>query len=163
MNKKIIYGAILVLLLILTYFGLFAKTAAPHVVFNSINGQQISLRDLRGKVVIVNFWATSCSTCLKEMPDMVKTYQAFHDKGLEFVAVAMSYDVPEYVVNYARSKQLPFIVAIDKTGDVASAFDDVKLTPTTFVIDQQGNIIKHYVGEPDFNALSHLLQTTLGG
>jgi peroxiredoxin len=143
------------------YFSLSNKKAAPDVTFNGINGDRVTLQSLRGKVVMVNFWATSCTTCVKEMPEMVQTYNKFKDKGLDFIAVAMSYDPPNYVLNYAQTRSLPFRVALDTKGDVAKSFDDVKLTPTTYVIDKNGNIIKRYVGEPDFAALHQLLEKAL--
>lgn len=136
-------------------------TAAPEVTYTSLSGEKITSQSLRGKVVMVNFWATSCVTCIKEMPDMVKTYNKFQGKGLELVAVAMSYDPPNYVLNYARTRNLPFKVALDSDGAVAKAFGDIKLTPTTFVIDKQGNILKRYVGEPDFAELHKLLDKAL--
>lgn len=92
---------------------------------------------------------------------MVQTYNKYKDKGLDFIAVAMSYDPPNYVLNYAQTRSLPFRVALDTKGDVAKSFDDVKLTPTTYVIDKNGNIIKRYVGEPDFAALHQLLEKAL--
>lgn len=152
---------VLAALAAVAYFSLSAKKPAPDVVFNSITGEKVSMQSLRGKVVMVNFWATSCATCIKEMPQMVETYNKYKDKGFDFVAVAMSYDPPNYVLNYAQTRALPFKVALDTQGDVAKAFDDVKLTPTTYVIDKKGNIIKRYVGEPDFAALHRLLEDEL--
>lgn len=143
------------------YVALSATKPAPDVMFSSITGEQVSLQSLRGKVVMVNFWATSCTTCIKEMPAMVQTYNKYKDKGLDFVAVAMSYDPPNYVLNYAQTRNLPFKVALDVQGQVAKSFDDVKLTPTTYVIDKEGKIIKRYVGEPDFAALHQLLEKAL--
>jgi len=130
------------------------QPTAPNVTFISIDGQKISSQDLRGKVVMVNFWATSCATCVKEMPQMVDTYNKFRKQGLEFVAVAMSYDPPNYVLNYAETRKLPFKVALDSGGDVA-------MTPTTFVIGKDGKILKRYLGEPDFASLHALLQKSL--
>lgn len=92
---------------------------------------------------------------------MVETYNKYKDRGLDFVAVAMSYDPPNYVLNYAQTRQLPFTVALDSQGEVAKSFGDVQLTPTTFVIDKEGRIIKRYVGEPDFAALHQLLEKAL--
>jgi len=143
------------------YFSWSAKAAAPEVIFTGLNGEKITSKSLRGKVVMVNFWATSCVTCVKEMPQMVETYNKYKDRGLEFVAVAMSYDPPNYVLNYAQTRNLPFKVALDVQGDLAKSFGDVKLTPTTFVIDKDGNIIKRYVGEPEFAALHQLLEKAL--
>jgi peroxiredoxin len=134
---------------------------APDVTFIGIDGQKISSQDLRGKVVMVNFWATSCVTCVKEMPQMIETYNKFKGQGLEFVAVAMNYDPPNYVLNYAQTKQLPFKVALDSGGDLAKQFGDVAMTPTTFVIDKDGKILKRYLGEPDFGQLHALLQKSL--
>ena len=134
---------------------------APDVTFIAINGQKISTQDLRGKVVMINFWATSCATCVKEMPQMVETYNKFRQDGLEFVAVAMSYDPPNYVLNYAETRKLPFKVALDSGGDLARQFGDVNMTPTTFVIGKDGKILKRYLGEPDFTALHALLQKSL--
>ena len=136
--------------------------AAPKVTFTDIKGNQISLEQLKGKVVMVNFWATSCTTCVGEMPDMVKTYEKYHAQGLEYVAVAMSYDPPNYVLNFTETRKLPFNVALDLDGKLAEQFGDVKLTPTTFVIDKQGKIIKKYVGAPEFNELHHLLESQIG-
>ena len=65
------------------------KQSAPDVTFHAIDGEKISSNSLRGKVVMVNFWATSCTTCVAEMPEMVETYNKYKAQGLEFVAVAM--------------------------------------------------------------------------
>ena len=143
------------------YLSMSSQKAAPDVTFTSLSGEKEPMQTLRGKVVMVNFWATSCTTCLHEMPQMVQTYNKYKDKGLDFVAVAMSYDPPNYVLNYAQSRNLPFKVALDSKGDLAQSFGDVKLTPTTYVIDKQGNIIKRYVGEPEFTELHRLLEKAL--
>jgi peroxiredoxin len=143
-------------------YAAFARSVpAPDVTFISIDGQKISTQDLRGKVVMVNFWATSCTTCVHEMPAMVDTYNKFKGQGLQFVAVAMSYDPPNYVLNFAETRKLPFTVALDSGGDIAKQFGKVSLTPTTFVIGKDGKIIKRYVGEPEFSSLHALLQKAL--
>ncbi len=143
------------------YASFFGSKPAPNVTFISITGDKISTESLRGKVVMVNFWATSCVTCVKEMPQMVETYNKYKAQGLEFVAVAMQYDPPNYVLNFTETRQLPFKVAIDSAGDIAKQFGDVTLTPTTFVIDKHGRIIKQYVGEPDFPTLHKLIEKEL--
>ncbi|WP_295750007.1 TlpA disulfide reductase family protein [Undibacterium sp.] len=151
----------LIVLASLFYQSLSGKQVAPDVSYVNLKGEKISSESLRGKVVMVNFWATSCATCVAEMPQMVATYNKFHAQGLEFVAVAMSYDPPNYVLNYAETRQLPFHVALDVQGKLALAFGDVKLTPTTYVIDKQGNILKRYVGQPSFTELHALLAKAL--
>lgn len=158
------YAAIAAAVLIIGGIGystLTKEVKAPDVTFISIEGEKISTRDLRGKVVMVNFWATSCVTCIKEMPGMIETYNKFKGQGLEFVAVAMNYDPPNYVLNYTETNKLPFKVALDSGGDIAKQFGDVTLTPTTFVIGKDGKILKRYVGEPEFSQLHVLLQQAL--
>ncbi len=110
---------------------------------------------------MVNFWATSCTTCVAEMPELVATYQQYKDKGYQTLAVAMSYDPPSYVVNFAQTRQLPFKVAIDNTGAVARAWGDVKLTPSTFLLNKRGEIVKRYVGPPNFAELHQLIEKLL--
>lgn len=161
--KPAIACAVLLALVAGGYATLTQQAKAPAVTFISLKGDKISTDSLRGKVVMVNFWATSCVTCVKEMPQMVDTYNKFKGKGLEFVAVAMSYDAPNYVINFTETRQLPFTVALDPAGDLAKSFGDVTLTPTTFVIDKDGKIIKRYVGEPSFNELHALLEKALAG
>ncbi|MGI4848446.1 MAG: TlpA disulfide reductase family protein [Janthinobacterium lividum] len=143
------------------WLSLARKDVAPEVTFTSLDGKQFTSASLHGKVVMVNFWATSCETCVKEMPAMVQTYNKYKGQGLEYVAVAMSYDPPNYVVNYAQTRSLPFKVALDTKGELARAFGEVKLTPTTYVIDKQGHILKRYVGEPNFNELHALLEKAI--
>jgi peroxiredoxin len=95
------------------------------------------------------------------MPQIISTYNQYQSRGFETVAVAMSYDPPSYVVNFAQTRKLPFKVAIDNTGAVAKAWGDIKLTPTTYLVDKRGAIVKRYVGTPDFNELNQLIEKLL--
>lgn len=134
---------------------------APQVQYTLLSGQAAGSVAWSGRVMLVNFWATSCTTCVKEMPQIVATHRKFSGRGFDTLAVAMSYDPPAYVAAFAESRALPFGVAIDNTGAIARQFGDVKLTPTTFLIDRQGRMVKRYVGEPDFPALHALIEKHL--
>ncbi len=138
-----------------------ARDRAPAVDYVLLNGQKASSQQWAGKVMLVNFWATSCATCVKEMPQVVATHNKFKGRGFDTVAVAMSYDPPAFVAKFAETRQLPFGVAIDNTGAVANAFGQVQMTPTTFLINKRGEIVKRYVGEPDFAALHGLIEQLL--
>jgi len=138
-----------------------AREQAPAVDYVLLNGQKASSQDWRGKVMLVNFWATSCATCVKEMPQIIATHDKFKARGLDTVAVAMSYDPPAFVAKYAETRKLPFGVAIDNTGTLAQAFGSVQMTPTTFLINKRGEIVKRFVGEPDFAALHGLIEQLL--
>ena len=142
-------------------YALMDKPGAPAATFTTLEGKSIALAELRGKVVLVNFWATSCPGCIKEMPGMVETYNQYKDRGFEIVAVAMSYDPPNYVMNFVRTRQLPFPVALDVDGAHARAFGNVQLTPTSFIIGKDGRILEQKLGELDFVKLKALLDREL--
>ena len=135
--------------------------AAPSSTFVLLDGTSKKTEDLKGKVTLVNFWATSCTTCVAEMPRISATYDKYKARGYETLAVAMHYDPPSYVVNYAETRKLPFKVAIDNTGAVAKAWGDVQLTPTSYLVNKRGEIVKRYVGEPDFAELHRLIEKLL--
>jgi peroxiredoxin len=164
MNKTLLRPTGLLLCSTLVVTSLLAGCGgdpAPKVTFQTIAGQQVGPADYEGQVMLVNFWATSCTTCVKEMPQIVDTFNKYKDQGFRTVAVAMAYDRPDYVVNFAETRQLPFDVALDVSGEVAKAYKDVKITPTTYLVNRQGEIIKTYVGEPDFPAMHTLIEKSL--
>lgn len=161
--KRVFYAAAAAALLAIgavAYLG-SAANAAPPSTFVLLDGSSKTTADLKGRVTLVNFWATSCTTCVAEMPRIIGTYDKYHAQGFDTVAVAMSYDPPSYVVNFAQTRKLPFKVAIDNTGAVAKAWGDVQLTPTTFLVNKRGEIVKRYVGEPDFAELHQLIEKLL--
>ena len=161
LRKLVIPLAVLALLGFLL-FSLTNKTPAPNVTFTTIQGKVIPMADLKGKMVLVNFWSTDCPGCIKEMPDFIETYNQYHLHGFEMVAVAMSYDPPSQVLNYTTKRPVPFPVVHDSLGEIASRFGNVNLTPTTFVIDKEGRIVRKTIGEMDFAALHELLDKRLG-
>ena len=138
-----------------------SKPVAPDIPFTTLQGEQTGTAALRGKVVLVNFWATTCTTCIAEMPMLVETYNKFAERGLETVAVAMDYDPESQVRAYAEKNALPFKVVLDGNGAAANDFGGVRLTPTTFLIARQGRIVRKYLGAPDFNVLHALLEELL--
>jgi peroxiredoxin len=153
-----VLAAAVTILLVMT---LAWTPAAPEVTFVSLQGEKMAIAGLRGRVVLVNFWATDCAICVKEMPEMARTYDRYRGRGLEFIAVAMRHDPPNRVVHYADSNRLPFRVALDPVGELAAAFGSVSFTPTTFVIDKRGKIVTRIQGAPDFARLNKLLEEKL--
>ena len=161
--KRVLYGLAAAAILAggaALYLGT-ASTAAPESTFVLLDGTRKTTADFKGRVTLVNFWATSCVTCVAEMPKVVATYEKYKGRGYDTLAVAMSYDPPSYVVNYAQTRKLPFKVAIDNTGAVAKSWGDVQLTPTSYVVNKRGEIVKRYVGEPDFAELHKLIEKLL--
>jgi peroxiredoxin len=117
---------------------------------------------LSGQVVLVIFWGTRCAVCMREMPHLVATHRQFSPRGLQTLAVAVRDDPPALVASYAQSRGLPFGVAIDNTGAIASAFGGVRGTPTSLLLDRSGRIVWRQEGESDFGALHGRLQALLG-
>jgi peroxiredoxin len=163
-ERKIIAFGIILALAALTA-GIFAgwnRAVAPaDVTFIGVRGDQFAMSSLKGKVVLVNFWATSCTVCVGEMPKMVQTYEKYRDQGLETVAVAMSYDPPDRVFAYAEQNKLPFRVTLDIFGKATQAFGGIRGTPTTFLVNRRGMIVQRFEGEPDFAALGKLIEKEL--
>ncbi|MDH4450554.1 MAG: TlpA disulfide reductase family protein [Rhodoferax sp.] len=164
MKKHWIVGSIVAVCVVaISAYLALASHKAPESTFVLLDGSRMQTNDLRGRVTLVNFWATSCTTCVAEMPHMIQTYEKYRSKGYEMVAVAMAYDPPSYVVNFSQTRNLPFPVAIDNTGAIAKAWGDVVLTPTSYLVDKQGTIVKRYVGQPDFAELDRLIEKLLQG
>ena len=163
-TKRSIYALVSVVALLLVGWGLWSTSRpepAPDSTFVLLDGSRRATADLKGQVTLVNFWATSCTTCVGEMPKIIATYDKYKGRGFNTLAVAMSYDPPAYVVNYAETRKLPFQVAIDNTGAVAKAWGDVQLTPTSYLVNKRGEIVKRFVGEPDFAELHQLIEKLL--
>ncbi len=162
MKKNIVIASIVAACAVLGgAYLLGTANAAPASTFVLLDGSQKQTTDLKGRVTLVNFWATSCVTCVAEMPKIVSTFEKYKGQGYGTMAVAMSYDPPSYVVNYVQTRKLPFDVAIDNTGAVAKAWGEVGITPTSYLVNKRGEIVKRYVGEPNFTELHQLIEKLL--
>ncbi len=159
--KKIGLTVAILVLLVFLADQFNKRMFAPEATFVTLTGKTIKMADLKDKVVLVNFWATTCSTCVREMPALVDTYNAYKGKDFEMIAVAIDYDPPAQVLNYATQKRLPFPVMHDGFNDVAKAFRHKGLTPTTYIYDKSGFRIFYKVGELDFAKLHQLLDKAL--
>ena len=162
MRRKLSFAFLALAIAGAAAFAFFPAPSAPQVRFATLAGESVTTSELRGKVVLVNFWATSCVTCVNEMPRIVETHRKFAPRGYETIAVAMSYDHPNSVAHFTASRALPFKVALDGDGAIAKGFGDVRATPTTFVIDRRGRIVKQYLGEPEWSELHALVEKALG-
>ena len=152
-------------MLVLSMLGVFsagqAQVPAPALVTTTIDGQKVALKDLRGKVVVVTFWATTCAICLAEQPDLVKTYERYRSRGLEVVVVAMSYDRPDLIKRHLSRYPMPFKVVWDQDGQIVGKFGGVLGTPTTFIVDRKGQLISRTTGAIAFDKLERLLNKSL--
>ena len=141
----------------------YSPKLAPDVTFSTLTGEKIALKALHGKPVLVTFWASDCPECLKEIPIFTELYENYHSKGLEIIAVAMPYDPPNHVIALNQEKHIPYPIALDLDTEVVHAFDNVQVTPTTFLINPQGIIDLKIIGKIDFNALKTHIETYIKG
>lgn len=137
------------------------QETVPDLPYTRLDGQTARITGHQGRVLLVNFWATSCSSCIQEMPELMATHTKYGARGYDTLAVAMSYDPPEYVANFVQSRKLPFTIALDGNGALAKGFGEIRLTPTSILVDKSGRIVKRYVGPPDFAALHQEIEKLL--
>ena len=151
MKKKDIFISLFAVLIIssIVYLWMAPSGAqqAPKISLQLIDGGKINLSNLKGKPVLITFWATSCPGCIKEIPHLIELYDELHSKGLEIIGIAMPYDRPDYVMEMAKRAKIPYLVAFDLKGEAVRAFGKVTLTPTSFLIDDEGKIVKKKIGE----------------
>ncbi|MFB6465955.1 thiol-disulfide oxidoreductase ResA [Cytobacillus sp. Hz8] len=146
--------AILAAAVIYTLYAHFSKDdidqvelgkTAPDFALVDLNGQKHQLSEYIGQGVFLNFWATWCKPCEREMPYINKQYEKYKDQGVQVLAV----DVGESdlaVKNYAEKYHLNFPIVNDKKGDVMTAYG-IDPLPTTFLIDKNGKVVKIHKGE----------------
>ncbi|NOQ13394.1 MAG: redoxin domain-containing protein [Methyloprofundus sp.] len=132
---------------------------APGVSFKTIGNKTIALKDLQGKVVLLTFWASNCPSCLKEIADFKSLYQDYHQEGLEIIAIAMYYDRPNIVVDTSKAYQIPYDIVLDLDMNLATAFGDVSLTPTTFLLNPKGEIVFQTTGTFDLKAMQKRIES----
>ena len=161
MKLKIAAAVAVLILAVAGFFVFTQKPAAPDVTFSTLQGQIFRTADLRGKVVLVNFWATTCTSCIKEMPALKATQERFEARGYQTVAVAMDYDPPAQVATFVERNDLPFTFVLDRDGSIARGFDGVRLTPTSFIVNRRGEIVQKILGEPKLDALHALIEKLL--
>ena len=158
----------LLIMLFVTTLGLFGCSnhadidgPAPKIGFKTLENATPLALDGIGKPVLVNFWSPSCPICLKKMPSLVELYEEYAPQGFELVAVAMPFDRPSDVVTLKEQGKWPFRVALDFEGTVGEAFGQVEVTPTSFLIDADGNYVKKYVGTFDMDKFKKRLDGLL--
>ena len=119
---------------------------SPDISLMTIKGEEIQLASLRGKPLLVTFWATTCPGCIKEMPHLIELYDELAPQGLEIIGIAMDYDPPNRVLAMSKERNIPSPIALDIHADAARAFGNVRLTPTSFLIAPDGRIVYQKTG-----------------
>ena len=141
------------------------KNIAPNFTWTE-NGTKKSLNDLKGKVVFLNFWATWCGPCKKEMPDLMKITEELKDKNFQMIGlnVFQQASAPK-IEDFLKSNPLTYIT-VDGNDELLKAFskasgNDMGAVPTTFILDKEGKIVETVVGSRDKEAYLKLINKHL--
>ena len=111
---------------------------APDFQLNTLDGQSVSLSDLKGKPVLINFWATWCSPCVYEMPYIQQIYDEWQERGLVLLAINIG-ESSSQAAEFMQQHNLSFPVLLDREGNIAQKYN-IRGIPTTFFIDRDGII-----------------------
>ena len=134
---------------------------APQFTLPDVNGSQISLTDFKGKVLIVNFWATWCPGCVAEMPHFVELYDKYKQQGFEIIGMSLDQGGAKDVKAFMEKKPINYTMLI-ANSDVSNRYKTKGLLPTTYVIDKTGKIRRKYVGARSKAVFEKDIRTMLG-
>lgn len=118
---------------------------AADFTLTTADGKVVELSKLQGKVVLVNFWATWCGPCRREIPDFIEVYQEYKSKGFEIVGIALDEEGFDLVTPFVKKYKIPYPVVIG-SGKEVRAYGGFEVIPTTFLIDRKGMIVDEHMG-----------------
>jgi peroxiredoxin len=124
---------------------------APPVSFALANGERVTMQSLRGRTVWLEFWSLTCAPCIEELPTMRKLVAELDPENVAVIAVAMPWDPPAQVVEFAQREKIGYPVALDIDEKISSAFD-VTAVPHRVLIGQDGTIVRRESGRLDATA-----------
>lgn len=153
LNRRIIIALLFITVLIglFTSLTFSADNVAPDFELKDLEGKKVSFKDFKGKVVLLNFWATWCAPCRAEMPSLENLYRSFKGKGLVVIGVSVD-NSDNSVRSFVRQKKITFPILLDSKKEVS--FDDYGVIglPVTFLIDQKGIIVEKVFGERQWDS-----------
>ncbi len=163
LKDKLLASIVIGFIFIMAYlwFSPSGLKVVPNLELTTISGEKIKLESFRGQPLLVTFWATSCSGCIKEMPHLIEIYKKYSPQGLKVIAISMPYDRPDYVMKMAKQKALPYTIAMDINKKAVQAFGGVQLTPTTFLIAPNGTIVRQKIGKFNMQAVTAQIEQLL--
>lgn len=128
-----------------------SSSMSPEFSFTDIDGKQHSLSQYKGKPILLTFWATDCAGCIEEMPDLIALHNQYSPQGLTMIDIAMSHDSLDHINAMRDERKLPFIITWDNKAEMALAFDNVRVTPTHFLISPEGKITMRKIGNINYD------------
>ncbi len=156
--------AILIFFFVLALSVTAHSSVAPDFTLKSLDGKRYTLSALKGKVVILNFWASWCGACIEEMPSLDGFYRQYRKRGVEVLGITSDRD-EELVKRFLKKHPVSYPILLDKRGDVFVDKYVVSLLPMTFIIDREGNVVEKLIGTQDFQSkdFKEKIEKLLGG
>lgn len=155
-----LFPSILSFLLIVTPQQQPQKIKAPDFTLKTLDGKTLQLSKMKGKYVLVNFWATWCGPCRAEIPDFMEVYDAYNKKGFEIVGIALDQEGWEVVKPYMEKMKINYPIVLGD-GPLTVAYGGVEAIPTTFLVDKEGYIIGKRIGLLQKSILENSLKKLL--
>ncbi len=138
-----------------------SRPPAPDFNLKGLDGKPIQLSSMKGKVVLLDFWATWCPPCKAEIPHFKELYSQYHGKGLEVIGAALDQGGEKDVAPFAKQNQINYPLAAAGTQELAQRYGGIRGIPTTFLIDKQGRIAQKYLGYQDKAVFEKEIQALL--
>ncbi len=167
-NSKNKFFALILILVSITVIWLWLSPggaqSGPEITLNTLTGNKITLGNNVRRPVLITFWATSCTTCIAEVPHLKKLYSKFKTKGFQLIGVAMLYDRPDLVINMVKRLGINYPIVFDFKGKIFKAFKlKHKLTPTSILISPNNRIVMLKIGPMNIHAIEKRIQEMLLG
>lgn len=155
MKKPVIFVFIALLIGALVFILNPSSSHSPAPAFSgsTLQNKTVNNQSLNGKVTLINFWFPSCPGCVSEMPKLIKMSQDYQGKDFQIIGVAVPVDPIDSVHNYVKTRQLPFDIVFDANKEIVAKFVKTEVYPTSVLINKRGEVLKTFVGEPNFNDL----------
>jgi peroxiredoxin len=136
---------------------LYKNATAPlytELQFEDVDGELHDFKDYAGKPILMIFWATDCPACIQELPELIALHEEYANKGLIMLGVSLPHDTPSHIKAMREDRGLPYTLIWDSEGEISSAFNNVRVTPTHYLISPEGKIVMRKIGVLDKESVS---------